>query len=254
MPLQKTEAIVLKTQKQGETSKILTLFTRAKGILKVIAKGSRGFKSRYFGTLEPLNHISIVYYFKETRDLQLLSQADIVHSFIELRNNLEKYAIAMFCCELIQKTQLEHPEKVLFDDLLSLLKGLNLAKDKYFNYLFWFILRFLRISGFKPELNQCQVCGSTRKAGRLRFSILRGKFSCEKCQIPDPMSISVDGEVIDFLLNLQMGRIQQVESYYCPNMTESETLLLSFLQYHVEEAQYLKSLKFLKNIQSQNLK
>ncbi|NOZ61737.1 MAG: DNA repair protein RecO [Calditrichaeota bacterium] len=250
MSLQKTEAIILKTQKQGETSKILTLFTKSKGILKVIAKGSRGPKSRYFGTLEPLNHIAIVYYFKETRDLQLLSQADIVGSFIELREKLEKYAIAVFCCELVQRTQLEQPNAALFRDLLALLRALNGATGRLMNFLFWFVLRFLDISGFKPELNQCQVCGTTRKQGVLRFSILRGGFSCDKCQAPDPMSISVNGEILDFLLNIQLGQIQQIASYACPSVEESETLLLSFLQYHIEETQYVKSLKFLKNIQN----
>ncbi|OQX87133.1 DNA repair protein RecO, partial [candidate division KSB1 bacterium 4484_87] len=218
MSLQKTEAIILKTQKQGETSKILTLFTKSKGILKVIAKGSRGLKSRYFGTLEPLNHISLVYYFKETRDLQLLSQADIIDSFIDLRENLEKYAIGMFCCELVQRTQLEQANPVLFRNLLKLLISLNSATERYMNFLFWFILRFLDISGFKPELNQCQVCGTTRKQGLLRFSVLRGGFACEKCQTSDPMSISVNGETMDFLLNIQLGQIEQIASFACPSV------------------------------------
>ncbi len=81
MSLQKTQAVVLKTQRLGETSKILTLYSQKFGKIKVVAKGARGLKSRFYGTLEPLNHISIVYYFKETRELQLLSQADICVKF-----------------------------------------------------------------------------------------------------------------------------------------------------------------------------
>ena len=96
MSLQKSEAIILKTQRLGETSKILTLYSRKFGKMKVVAKGSRGLKSRFFGTLEPLNHIAIVYYFKETRELQLLSQADIIHAFVNLKDNLEKYSLAAF--------------------------------------------------------------------------------------------------------------------------------------------------------------
>ncbi|MCU0646328.1 MAG: recombination protein O N-terminal domain-containing protein [bacterium] len=50
MPLQKTEAVVLKTQRSGETSKIVTLYSPKFGKIKAVAKGSRGLKSRFFGS------------------------------------------------------------------------------------------------------------------------------------------------------------------------------------------------------------
>ena len=78
MAILRTEAVVMKGWKLGETSKILSLFTRDFGKVKVVAKGGRGSKSKFKGCLEPLTHLRIFYYDKRTRDLQLLSQADLI--------------------------------------------------------------------------------------------------------------------------------------------------------------------------------
>ncbi|HNY91144.1 MAG TPA: DNA repair protein RecO, partial [bacterium] len=92
MPLSKTEAIVLHTRKQGETSKILSLYTLHYGRLSVMAKGARSLKSRYSGVLEPLTHIQIVFYRYEARDLHYLSQAEIVTPFASIHGQLGKMA------------------------------------------------------------------------------------------------------------------------------------------------------------------
>ena len=62
------------------------------------------------------------------------------------------------------------------------------------------------------------------------------------------MSVSADS--IKYLQKLQLASIKYADTLNCVSPESCETLLLSFLQYHIEEAKYLKSLKFLKNIQS----
>ena len=62
MAIKKAEAIILHSRKQGETSKILTLYTREFGKMSAMAKGSRGTRSKYLGALETFNHVSLVFY------------------------------------------------------------------------------------------------------------------------------------------------------------------------------------------------
>lgn len=249
MSLQKSEAVVLKTQKLGETSKVLTLYSREFGKIKVVAKGSRGLKSRFYGTLEPLNHIFIVYYFKETRDLQLLSQAEIMQPFNAVRQDLNKYGLGSLFCELIDRTQLEQANKYLFQLLLDGLKKLDETSANLVNIYFWFILRLLHISGFRPHFDKCHACGRRVVCGNVRFSIISGNFVCPDCQRAEPMSISAAAESIVFLEKLQTTAIKNIDTFACPSIEECETLLLSFMQYHIEETRILKSLKFMKNIQ-----
>ena len=251
MSLQKTEAVVLKTQRLGETSKILTLYSKKFGKLKVVAKGSRGLKSRFFGTLEPLNHILVVYYYKEQRELQLLSQADIIHGFIGIRENLKKYSMGTFFCELIERTQLEQPNFYLFQMLVDTLKEMESLEGNHFSVFFWYILKFLHISGFKPQLDTCKICRKVESKNSVRFSLIDGSFICNKCNISGSMSMTVPSEALSYLQKLQTVPIKKANAIDAVLIENCETLLFSFLRYHIEETKYLKSFKFLKQMQNE---
>ncbi len=252
MSLQKTEAVVLKVQKLGETSKILVLYSKKYGKIKVVAKGSRGLKSRFYGTLEPINHIFIVYYLKDTRELQLLSQAEIVHPFNSIREDLTKYAVASVFCELIERTQLQQPNPYLFHILIDVLSQLDQAEKNILNYYFWFILKFLQISGFNPRLDYCQMCKTRQLKQDVSFSMADGSFTCAECSLPKSMNISASPETIYFLQKLQHSSASNVGAIENPTAESCDTILLTFLQYHIEETKKLKSLKFLKHILNQH--
>ena len=253
MPLQKTEAVVIKTQRSGETSKIVTLFSPKFGKLKVVAKGSRGLKSRFFGSLEPLNHVSVVYYFKETREYQFLSQADIIHAYDKLKADLKKYAMATVFCDLIDRTELEQANPYLFQILIDVLNEIDRTKQNLSNYYFWFLLRFLKINGFSPDFARCKICQTDSPNETVRFSIVNGSFSCGKCSLQEPTAVTVSAATIQYLRKLQVTSIKNLELIKITTEKECEMLLLSFLQYHIEETKYLKSLKFFREIQSKNL-
>ncbi len=47
MPLQKTDGLILRSIPLGETSKILTIYSKDFGKVSIIAKGARSARSRY---------------------------------------------------------------------------------------------------------------------------------------------------------------------------------------------------------------
>ena len=55
MPPISSDALVLRTYKLGETSKVVVLLTRDRGKLRAVAKGARGARARYQSSLEPLS-------------------------------------------------------------------------------------------------------------------------------------------------------------------------------------------------------
>lgn len=73
MPLSKAEGLVLKAIKFGETSKIITLYTKEFGKLSFIAKGGSDPRKKLSSTLQFLSHIGVVFYLKKERELHLLS-------------------------------------------------------------------------------------------------------------------------------------------------------------------------------------
>jgi len=97
-----TEAIVLRARKQGETSKIATLYTMDYGKLNVIAKGAREVKSKFGAALEMFAHTSVVLYKRDTNEaLNLLSKADTIDSHSGILRSLEKMETATAIVELV---------------------------------------------------------------------------------------------------------------------------------------------------------
>jgi len=69
----KTEGIVLKRRNFGEADRILTVFTKDRGKISVLAKGVRRITSRRAGNVELLNRVSI--FLHQTRGMPILTEA-----------------------------------------------------------------------------------------------------------------------------------------------------------------------------------
>ncbi|HEV8538897.1 MAG TPA: DNA repair protein RecO, partial [Bacteroidota bacterium] len=95
-----TEAIVLKSMKYRETSRIVTFYTRSFGKIPGIVKGARQAKSKYGTSLQPMSYVSLVFYRKEGREIQTVSQCDLMKSFRHLAEDMEKMAVGMAMIEL----------------------------------------------------------------------------------------------------------------------------------------------------------
>jgi DNA repair protein RecO (recombination protein O) len=97
----KTEGIILKRNNYGEADKLLTIFTKQYGKIRVIAKGVRKLSSRKAGSLELFNH-SIVFLVKG-KGLDLVTEAQNIDLFKKWRKDLEKVSTAYYFCELVDK-------------------------------------------------------------------------------------------------------------------------------------------------------
>ncbi len=82
----KTEAVVLSKLNYGDSSLIVTLFTKEYGKLSAIIKGARNPKSKMGLVIDPLNHLQIILYKKDTRELQIISSAEILTYFPKIKD------------------------------------------------------------------------------------------------------------------------------------------------------------------------
>lgn len=123
-----TEAIVLRTRKQGDSSRIVTLYTKDFGKLNVIAKGAREMRSPFSSALQLFNHLSVVFYKKENRDLYLLSKAETMTKMTGIQQSMEQLTAASKIVDLVQRAMHdEHPDAKLFELLAKSLK--HIADD-----------------------------------------------------------------------------------------------------------------------------
>lgn len=153
MPLVKTEAVVLKCDNYRETSKIITFYTKSHGKLKGIAKGVRNSKSRWGGALQSMAIVNVMYYYKETRTLHLVSGAEYASPLNQIFSDYEKMQCGFRMIELVNRTTAEMQENTkIYNLLVSSLQMLDTAGKNYINTLFFFKFRLLDLLGFRPDL------------------------------------------------------------------------------------------------------
>ncbi len=157
-----SEAIIFKTVDYQESSKIVTMFTREHGKIALIVKGVKKPKSKFSGLIEIGNLLDVVYYFKDSRSVQFLSEASYAEKLMNLRTDFEKMATMTSAIELI--SQLLHDNEVnepLFDFTKQVLIWLNSADihpPKIFPYL---QLRLANLAGIGLRPDEIDSEGQT---------------------------------------------------------------------------------------------
>jgi DNA repair protein RecO (recombination protein O) len=249
MSITKTEAIVLKGLKFGDTSKIVTLYTKDYGKIKVIAKGIRKPKSRLAGTLETFFHIHIVFYKKVTTEIYLLSQSEIMHPFQKITKDLSRYAFASGALELLDKLITgEEPNPEIFELTLNTLSVMESCAPKSVEKSFlFFALRLTDILGYKPKFDRCISCNKTIPDKLILFSPEKGGIVCSRCARQDQAYLRLSKDSARSALKLQSIKLDKLNSYKIPKeqLREISNVILNLLDYHTGKGRELKSLEFL---------
>ena len=252
MALCKTEAVVLRSIKWSETSRIVTLYTLGFGKLKVVAKGARRPKSQFGASLEPITHSAVVFYRKEGRDLHTLSQSDLIAAFPKLKSDLSALTYASAVCELTDRLMAgEEPDRPLFRALVETLGGIeeNAATDAE-KFLWRFQLHLATFLGYRPEFGNCVRCGTALEGAKVAFSLALGGTLCDRCAGEGVQSHLIHMGTARFLFHLQRVRMDRVRALKSlPWLAEEiRPLLGEFLAIHTEDPRGLRSLDFLEQV------
>ncbi|WP_440998976.1 DNA repair protein RecO [Fodinibius sp. SL11] len=149
-----TEAIIFKSVDYQESSKIVTAFTLEHGKIALMVRGVKKPKSKFSGLIEPGNILDVVYYYKSSRSVQILSEASYSVKNKNLRLDFEKMATMTSAIELI--SQLLHDNEInepLFTFTKKMLCWLNSAEvhpPKLFPYL---QIRLAELTGIGLQLD-----------------------------------------------------------------------------------------------------
>lgn len=244
MGLYKTKGIVLRSIKLGEADKIVTLFSPGRGKIKAVAKGIRKTKSKFGSRLEPFTYIDMLLY--EGRELDIITQAEILISFKEIRADLEKLKYGSVMLELVDKVGQEREEaEDIFSCLLSALKALKGASERLLLLLGIFELKLMSAAGFHPHVKSCALCGRDI-GGEPTFSFKYGGLLCSECRLKDEEALLISKpcrHLIEQVFKVSLNRWQQIEA---PSSCQSELFKLAqlFTLYYLERD--LKSPRLLK--------
>ncbi|MCC6148095.1 MAG: DNA repair protein RecO [Anaerolineaceae bacterium] len=230
----KVEAVVLRHSDWGEADRLLVIFTREAGKLRVVAKGARKLKSRKAGHLEPFTCVTLM--LARGRDFWIVTQADTVDAFLPLKDDLIRIGYAAYVVELLDRFTYEEGEtpglyRLLKDTLYRLMQEEDLPP-----VLRYYELRFLDLVGFRPDLVQCVGCGQKIEAVDQFFSMLEGGVLCPQCGLKAPHARPVSMPALKYLRHYQRSTYSEARNAGLPKDVRSEVegLLHYYLTYLLE--------------------
>ena len=247
-----TEAVILRAIRYGDSSKIVTVFTRDHGRISVIAKGALGNKPRFGAALELMALSAIVYYHKESRDVQTLSHADAINTFRGLQSDGRRLVLGFAVIEYIHAVihgGEQHRE--LFMLLVKTLGALDTATRNSVNILMRFLVDFCSELGFSLDTSHCTRCrvdlhDETATGAAMILAVNEGAFACPKCATKIP-GTPVSSQIFKGLQWLRDVDFSSLETLTITPAGARETLriLHHYIASHVQDLRTIRSLELL---------
>jgi DNA repair protein RecO (recombination protein O) len=183
MSLYRDQGVVLRTMRLGESDKIVTFVTAGHGKVRAVAKGVRKTKSVFGARMEPVTHVSLMFY--EGRELDIVTQAETLDHFRAIREDLDRLRRATSMLEVVdQVAQEREPNPRLYQMLVGALRSLT-ARDAPL-VVAGFFWKLLSLEGAHPMLDRCASCGAADEL--VAFEMAQGGALCRTCRQGTPVS------------------------------------------------------------------
>lgn len=241
--LYKVDAIVLRSVNLKEADQLLTLYSRSRGKIKVVAYGVRKPGSRKRGAVQPFCYSSFLLY--KGSNLDSVSQCEGREMFTWLREDLGKMTCAGYMCELVDGfTAEEDPNKRLFLLLLTSLHMLVEGDSEIVTRIFE--LKLMETLGYGPRLTSCACCRGKVEGQNVFFSAKMGGIICSRCFEEDRSALPCSRGLLKILQLIARWdpvklRRLKVDKNLRKHLKE---VLQYYITYHLERK--VKSLRFLK--------
>lgn len=151
-----TDALLLRAADYRDRDRIVTLFTREAGKLSAVARGARGSKRRFAGSLEPYAVVRVELDARRG-DLYGLRNAAVTRPFPGILGELARMESAGAALALVREAHApEVVDEALFLATVQYLTVVDHEGDPQRGLLLAFALRVLALAGLAPRL---EVCG-----------------------------------------------------------------------------------------------
>ena len=231
--LYRDDAVVLRTQKLGESDRIITLFTRRHGRVRAVAKGVRRTTSKFGARLEPFGHVDVQV--AEGRTLHMIGQVEGIDLYGKrFVDDYPRYTAASAIAETAERLTPVEEEPALRLYLLTLGALRALAQGEHAGTLVLdsYLLRAMAFAGWAPALSECAVCGAH---GRHRaFSVPAGGCVCPDCRPPGTAHPAP--ATLDLMAALAEGDWRIADASDAGPRREASGLVAAHLQWHLERA------------------
>lgn len=231
MGLYKDHGAVMRTMRLGEADRIVTILTHDHGKIRAVVKGVRKTKSRFGARLDPFGHVDLMLW-EGRGELHTVSQAEILASYADLRDDYDAYATAQLMCEatdVVAPDSESNPRllKLLLAGWRSVAGHVRSGTAVPHVLRSAFLLKLLGVTGFAPGLRNCMACGG--EDGLSAFGIEAGGVLCSGCRSPADVSLApVSVRLLQDLWRTPLDAIKDVHA------GEVDGIVARAAEYHLD--------------------
>jgi DNA repair protein RecO (recombination protein O) len=196
MAQKESEAIVLRTYPLREADLLVTLFTRAEGKVRGVARSAKKSKRRFGGALEPMTYVRAFYDVRERQELARLDACEVLESPLATEVSYARAVALAHVGELLD--ELLPDRDAIFRLTISVLHVLT--GSEIWMPVTYFDLWLTRLVGFLPELTECVVCGRSLNGSRAYFHALADGLMCPEDKRLASSEISKDSRELAGLM------------------------------------------------------
>ncbi len=252
MPGFSTPAVLLRRIDFGDYDVIVTFFSLHRGKISAIAKSAKRSTKRFSGILELFSALEIVCSSGRGKGLPVLQEAVLTQPFSNIRADIIKTAYASFWAEMMHNGTEEGVRLIEhYELLLHVLGALNSGDTPAPALSILFLMRFLTLSGYAPDLDSCTKCRAAVEKipdERIRFDLKAGGIVCGRCAPGAAGKLSLHKGTIKQLQWIKRSGLETAGRLrFTPQaIKEGQDLLEAFGPYHLGKVP--KSLTFLQQI------
>lgn len=196
----KTKGIVLRREPYNENDSRVFVYTRDFGKLDLIARGTQKLSSKLVSHIEPLNLCEIMVV--RGKQYDYLGTIISEEVFAGVKDDYDKTVTAGEILKLVndavKEKQAEPEIFLLLQEFFKILNNGHILKSA-------FILKFLALLGYAPELDKCVVCSRQLQPGGNSFSYAAGGVVCGGCRQGEPLLSDGAINTIRLILTAPLG-------------------------------------------------
>jgi DNA repair protein RecO (recombination protein O) len=234
MALMESEAIVLRTYPLREADLLVTLFTRAEGKVRGVARSAKKSKRRFGGALEPMTYVRAFYDAREGQELARMDACEVLESPLATEVSYARAVALAHVAEVLDELLPDREANdAIFRLTLSVVHALRGA-DVWMPVTY-FDLWLTRLVGFLPELTECIVCGRSLNGSRAFFHALADGLTCPEDKRLASSEISKDSRELAALMF--RAPVESFAGTPWPKALGSDLrkFLIQILQRHIEK-------------------
>ena len=216
-----TEAINLKNYPLNDNDSIVVMFSKQKGLMRAVAKGSKRPKSKLGARIQMFIANQLMLF--EGKNLDTIAQAQSVNTFSKIRNDLDKLSYSMYIAELVNNfCSNDYNKDENYEEIYNLIYytyekiAQSTTKEEILLIGLKFQIKLMNLLGWGLDFEYCSKCQKDIEDDLNQsciYSYSLNSFLCANCAQDNISGIKIHNKIRLFLAELSNSNYREKTKY-----------------------------------------